>query len=113
MNNNEQKAISVLASTIKEATKTIVEKANYDATVIGIITQIIGKTYFVKINGEEYKIKSSIAGLSKGQRVRVNIPGNNWNDMYIANTVTEHTINTSEINDFEVITNLEIDKLFK
>ena len=113
MNNNERQAISVLASTIKEATKVIVDKANYDTTVTGVITQIIGKTYYVKINGEEYRIKSSVPGLKKGQSVRINIPSNNWNDMYIANTVTEHTINTSEINDFEVISNLEIDKLFK
>ena len=112
MNNIEQKALSVITSTIKEAVETMVGKANFDVTVTGVITQIIGTTHFVKINGEVYQIKSSISGLSKGQKVRVNIPGNNWADMYIANSHSEHKINTSEIEGLNVITNLEIDSLF-
>ena len=112
MNNIEQKALSVMTSTIKDAVNTMVRQANYDVTVIGVITQIVGTTHFVKINGEVYQIKSSIPGLSKGQKVRVNIPGNNWSDMYIANSFAEQTINTSIIEDFEIITNLEIDSLF-
>ena len=112
MNNIEQKALSVITSTIKEAVETMVGKANFDVTVIGVITQIVGSTHFVKINGEVYQIKSSISGLSKGQKVRVNIPGNNWADMYIANTHSEHMINTNDIENFSTITNLEIDALF-
>ena len=112
MENIEQKALSVMTSTIKEAVKTMVNKANYDVTVIGVITKIVGSTHFVKINGNVYQIKSSISGLSKGQRVRVNIPGNNWSDMYITNSVSEHVVNTNEIDGFDSITNLEIDSLF-
>lgn len=112
MNNIEQKALSVMTSTIKDAVNTMVTKATYDVTVVGVITQIIGKTHFVKINGEEYQIKSSIPGLKKGQKVRVNIPRNNWADMYIANSFSEQTINTSTITDFDIISNLEIDALF-
>lgn len=113
MNNIEQKALSVMTSTIKDAVNTMVNKATYDVTVIGVITQIIGSTHFVKINGEVYQIKSSIPGLSKGQKVRVNIPGNNWSDMYISNSYSEQTINTSVLEDFNTITNLEIDALFR
>jgi hypothetical protein len=87
-------------------------KATYDTTMVGIITQIVGKTHFVKINGEEYQIKSSVPGLKKGQKVRVNIPGNNWTDMYIANSFSEQIISTNEIEGLDSITNLEIDKLF-
>ena len=112
MNNIEQKALSVITSTIKEAVETMVKKANYDVTVTGVITQIVGSTHFVKINGEVYQIKSSISGLSKGQKVRVNIPGNNWSDMYIANSHSEHKINTNEVEGLTTITNLEIDSLF-
>lgn len=112
MNDIEQKALSVMTSTIKDAVGTIVKRANYDLTVIGVITQIVGSTHFVKINGQTYQIKSSISGLSKGQKVRVNIPGNNWADMYIANSVSEHKINTNEIENFTTITNLDIDSLF-
>ena len=112
MDNIEQKALSVMTSTIKDAVNTIIKQANYDVTVTGVITQIIGSTHFVKINGETYQIKSSISGLSKGQRVRVNIPGNNWSDMYIANSVSEHIINTDTIEGLDSITNLDIDRLF-
>lgn len=112
MNNIEQKALSVMTSTIKEAVETMVKKASYDVTVTGVITQIVGTTHFVKINGEVYQIKSSISGLSKGQKVRVNIPGNNWANMYISNSSSEHKIKTSEIEDLSVITNIEIDALF-
>ena len=112
MNEMEQKALSVMTSTIKDAVHTIVAKATYDTTMVGIITQIVGKTHFVKINGEEYQIKSSIPGLKKGQKVRVNIPGNNWTDMYIANSFSEQIISTNEIEGLDSITNLEIDKLF-
>ena len=112
MNEMEQKALSVMTSTIKDAVHTIVSKATYDTTVVGIITQIVGKTHFVKINGEEYQIKSSVPGLKKGQKVRVNIPGNNWSDMYIANSFSEQIISTKEIEGLDSITNLEIDKLF-
>ena len=112
MNDIERQALSAMTSTIKDAVNTMITKANYDVTVIGVITQIIGKTHFVKINGEEYQIKSSLPGLKKGQKVRVNIPGNNWSDMYIANSYSEQKINTSVISDFDIISNLEIDALF-
>lgn len=112
MNEIEQKALTVMTSTIKDAVNTMIKKANYDVTVTGVITQILGTTHFVKINGQEYQIKSSIPGLRKGQKVRVNIPENKWSDMYIANSYAEHSINTSVIEDFDTITNLEIDALF-
>lgn len=115
MNNNiENEAINVLVSTIKEATEKIVSTAHYDSTLIGIISAVENGLYVVKINGNEYKIKSSISKLTEGQKVRITIPRNNWNDMYISNTVDEYDniISINKIDGLDTISFSDIDNLF-
>lgn len=110
--NNE--AIQILASTIKDATEKIVSSAHYDVTLSGVISNKEDGLYVVKINGNDYKIRSSISKLTPGQRVRVTIPRNNWNDMYISNTINEYDniISVNKVDGLDTIDNNDIDSLF-
>lgn len=88
----EQKAISVLATTIKEIVKAMIDKADYDVTVKGVVVYADNNgAYIVSINGDEYKIKSSLK-LTKGQDVRVMIPKNRWDDMFILNALSDERL---------------------
>lgn len=83
----ENEAVKVLASTIKDAIQQSISSAHYDVTLPTVISSVENDLYVVKINGNNYKIKSSISRLTEGQKVRVTIPCNNWSNMYISNTI--------------------------
>ena len=82
----ENEAINVLVSTIKDAMKQTISSASYDVTLPSIITNVDGGLYTVTINGNSYNIRSSISRLKEGQKVRVTIPCNNWNNTTNSNS---------------------------
>lgn len=110
----ENEAINVLVSTIKDAMKQTISSASYDVTLPSVITNVDGGLYTVTINGNSYNIRSSISRLKEGQKVRVTIPCNNWNNMYISNTIDEYDniISVNKIDGLNTITTSDIDGLF-
>lgn len=112
--NIENEAINVLVSTMKDAMKQTVSSASYDITLPSVITNIENGLYTVTINGNSYQVRSSISKLKEGQKVRVTIPCNNWNNMYISNTIDEYDniISVNKIDGLNTITTSDIDKLF-
>lgn len=110
----ENDAISVLVSTFKDAMKQTISSAGYDITLPSVITHIDGGLYTVTINGNSYNIRSSISKLTEGQKVRVTIPCNNWNNMYISNTIDEYDniISVNKIDGLNSIITSDIDNLF-
>lgn len=112
--NVENEAIHVLASVMKDAIKQTISSASYDITLPSVITNIEDGLYTVTINGNSYNIRSSISRLKEGQKVRVTIPCNNWNNMYISNTIDEYDniISVNKIDGLNTITTSDIDNLF-
>ena len=82
-------AMSSLIDGIMYAVKTLINKAEYDQTVSGHILYYIGnKKYAVRVNGEDYIVKSN--GLFHAfDSVEVTKPKNKWTNAYISypNTV--------------------------
>lgn len=77
-------AIKGLLDGINYIVQQSINSAPFDKTYTGVIKSISGNTYTVAIGNIEYtNVRTSIGGLSVGNTVKIIVPQNQMNQMFI------------------------------
>lgn len=80
--NDNKSAIETLAKVICTTVDSLLAKAKFDKSSIGIVTGKNGTVYTVKAFGSNYEIESDLS-FSVNQKVAVVAPQNNFSKLYM------------------------------
>ena len=87
MTNEDLQGLKDLAAMVRRYCARLVTKASFDKTSIGQVTAVNGDgSYTVAAFGGTYTMPYRET-LGMGTVVRVKVPQNNWNDIYIESVV--------------------------